>query len=185
MLAAGAVRLDSRSVVTPARQTEKSAARSRIATSVESIEEMVGAHERALEAIFMRNGAADPAALGDAPRGRLLTFAGTAAVHLAARELVRVLSQIGAALWQGIRFDHGGNAGSHLLFGRQFLRFRVELSASALDGAPALTLRYTKAGPLFAKMHAELRTCGEGLAMGPVFAGKSVIGWIGLTRSDR
>lgn len=171
-------------MVTPARQPEKSAAKSRIATSVDSIEEMVGAHERALEAIFMRNGAADPAALGDSPRGRLLTLAGTASVHLAARQLVRLLSRGGAALWQGIHFDHGGNAGSHLVFGQQFLRFRVELTASALDGAPALVLRYTKAGPLFAKMHGELRTCGEGLAMGPVFAGKSVIGWIGLTRAS-
>jgi hypothetical protein len=170
-------------VVTPARQSEKSASKSRIATAVGSIEEMVGAHERALEAIFMRNNAADPAALGDSPRGRVLTLAGTASVHLAAREVIRLLSRGGAAIWQGIHFDHGGNAGSHLVFGKQFLRFRVELTASALDAAPALVLRYTKAGPIFAKLHAELRNCGEGLAMGPVFLGKSVIGWVGLTRA--
>lgn len=172
-------------MVTPARQTEKSAAKSRIATSVASIEEMVGAHERALEAIFMRNGAADPAALGDSPRGRLLTLAGTASVHLAARELIRLGSRGGAVVWQGIHFDHGGNAGSHLVLGQKFLRFRVELAPSALDGAPALILRYTKAGPFFAKLHGELRTCGDGLAMGPVFIGKTVAGWIGLTHSDR
>ena len=131
----------------------------------------------------MRNGTADPAALGDSPRGRLLTLAGTASVHLAAREAIRLLSRGGGVLWQGISFDHGGNAGKHLLFGKQLVRFRVELAASALDGAPALILSYPKAGPLLAKLHAELRTCGEGLAMGPVFAGKHVVAWVGFAKA--
>jgi len=171
--------------VSTARQIEKGPGKSRVATVVSTIDELVGAHERALEAIFMRNAPADPEALGETPRGLLLTFAGTSQVHLAAREAIRLLSRGGAALWQGIHFDHGGNGGSHRFFGKSLVRFHAEHAASKLDAAPALVLSYAKAGFPWGRLQGELRTVGKGLAMGPVFFGGTVVAWVAFAASPR
>jgi hypothetical protein len=108
----------------------------------------------------------------------LLTFAGTSSVHLVAREAIRLLSRGGASLWQGIHFDHGGNGGSHRFVGKPLVRFRAEHAASKLDAAPALVLSYEKAGFPWNRMQGELRTVGNGLAMGPVFFGGNVVAWV-------
>src|SRR5262245_53761677 len=101
---------------------------------------LVGAHPDALRAIFAKGRAADPAELGDHPQGRLLSLGENAEIFLALRPIVRVVSH--GLPWEGITFDHGGNSGKSVIFGRKVFRFHAEVAASALDGQPALVLSH-------------------------------------------
>src|SRR5262245_9876908 len=89
----------------------------RIVTQVGSLAELVGAHPDALELIYRRSKPADPAELGDAPRGRILALAPAARVFMLTRPLVRALAS-GALPWRGKTFDHGGNSGQNVVFGQ-------------------------------------------------------------------
>ena len=161
----------------------------RIVTRVDSLGELAGAHPEALRAIYGAGSPTDPADLGEQPRGRLLALELGADVFLAVRPLVRLLA--GDLLpWKGKAFDHGGNGGANVVFGRRVARFRAEGVPSALDGRPTLALRYDEPAfknpwPLRAIVD-ELRTVGDGVAIGPAlvpFGGAlRPLFWFGLER---
>src|SRR5262249_29977780 len=110
-----------------------------------------------------------------------------ARLFLALRPLVRVLSN--DLPWDGKTFDHGGNSGTSVIFGRQVFRFRAEVGASELDGAPALLLSHAAEDhknpwPIRAIVE-ELRAVGDGIAIGPVLlhgasASPRILCWFGL-----
>ncbi len=158
------------------------AAKSRIPTHVASLDELLGAHPDAIESLFLRSGPADPAQLGEAPRGLVLAVTGLAPVHLATRGIVRFASQR-LVPWSGVVFDHGGCAGANRLFGREVARFRAERSASLLDGEDALVLSYDAESKLLAGLRDELRRIGPGMALGATFVRGRLAGWFGLTTS--
>lgn len=155
---------------------------------VPALAPLVGAHPDALRAIFASGRAADPAELGDHPLGRLLAFGEGAEVFLALRPLVRALGH-GILPWDGKTFDHGGNSGTSVIFGRQIFRFRAEVGPSALDGAPAFVLTHDdpvhkNPWPVRAIVE-ELRAVGDGIAVGPVLlrgasASPRILCWFGL-----
>jgi hypothetical protein len=157
---------------------------------VDSLSTLVGAHPGALREIFGAGRAADPGELGEAPRGRVLAFAQGAEVFLVFRPLLRALAG-DRFPWRGVTFDHGGNSGQNVVFGRGVLRFRAEVGASRLDGRPALVLTYDAPAhenpwPIRA-VRDELRMVGgggSGVAIGPVFlalgGAPSALFWFGL-----
>ncbi len=142
----------------------------------------MGAHPSALAAIFGHGTPTDPEELGEEPRALLLAFEGLAGAHLALRPAVRAASRGTSALWKGVRFDHGGNAGANVALGRAIARFRAERAPSLIDAEPALVLSYDKAGFPWSKLRDELRTVADGIAIGPTFRGGSLVGWFGLSR---
>jgi hypothetical protein len=162
----------------------------RIMTRVDTLSRLVGAHPGALRAIYGAGKPLEPADLGDAPRGRFLALEAGEGVFLAVRPIARALGG-GHLPWKGKVFDHGGNGGANVVLGGKVARFRAEGAPSALDGAPALVLRYdTKAfgnpWPLSAVVD-ELRTVSDGIAIGPALfplAGRlRPLFWFGLERS--
>lgn len=151
---------------------ERAPAGKRLVTQVESLDSIVGAHPDALFEIFAEGRATDPAELGPAPRGRFLAIVPGADVFLVTRPLMRALATDHLP-WRGKVFDHGGNSGQNIVFGRKAFRFHAEVGASALDGRPALVLDYSPAAhgnpwPVRA-LRDELRTVGDGVAIGPAF----------------
>src|SRR6185503_585412 len=160
----------------------------RVSTRVPELSALVGAHPDALRAIFGAGRATDPAELGAAPRGRFLAVGDGAAFFLLTRPIVRLFGS-GLNPWEGKIFDHGGNSGKNVLFGRQVIRFHVETGPSALDGKPALLLSYGEAAynnpwPIRAIVD-ELRTIGDGIAIGPALfygggASPRLLLWFGL-----
>jgi hypothetical protein len=162
--------------------------RRRVVTQVESLNALVGAYPGALREIYLTGRATDPAELGDAPRGRLLALSPGAGVFLALRPLLRGLAT-DLLPWQGKVFDHGGNSGQNVVLGRRVLRFRAEEGPSEVDGRPALLLTYDAPAhgnpwPVRA-VKDELRTVGDGIAIGPAFFaaphGLVQLLWFGLT----
>lgn len=156
----------------------------RLFTRVEVLSDLVGAHPHVLETIFRAGRAADPAELGAAPRGRLLAIAPGSELFLAARSVVRALSGDHFP-WRGKVFDHGGNSGQNVVFGQRLFRFRAEVLPSAIDGGPALALHYGGAhgNPWPVRvLRDELRTVGQGVAIGPALLSGRVILWFGLER---
>lgn len=153
-----------------------------------SLAALSGAHPDALRGLYSAGRATDPAELGDAPRGALLALGEVTELLLVNRSLVRLLSVFP---WEGKTFDHGGNSGKNLLLGKPLVRFHAEIAPSSLDGKPALVLSYDVAEhknpwPLRALID-ELRTVGDGIAIGPVLfrRGKSgasprLLFWFGL-----
>lgn len=160
---------------------------SRLAVNVTSIDELVGAHPDALRAIYGRGKPCDPADLGDRPVGRLLTLEVGAEAFMVLRPLVRALAG-GLLPWQGKVFDHGGNAGQNVVFGRKVSRFRTERAESVVDGQPTLALLYDS--PAFGNpwplrgVRDELRSVAPGIAIGPasfpVGGVHRVVLWFGL-----
>lgn len=151
-------------------------------TKVNTLEELVGGHTVALQAIFGANPATDPEELGESPRGLLLALNGLSAAHLALRPAVRALSKGTSLAWRGIRFDHGGNSGINLTRNGESVRFHAECCASKLDGKPALVLTYEKSPWPLRGLRDELRTVSPGLAIGPTYWGDTILCWFGLTR---
>jgi hypothetical protein len=145
--------------------TQERARRPRIVTTVTSLDVLVGGHPDALRSMFQRSDAANVEALLGGPEGklhgRLLSTLPTAGAHLLLRPLIQLVSTT-LMPWDGVVFDHGGNAGANIVFGRKTGRFRAERQASWLDGAPSLVLTYPKAPWL----RDELRALGDGLALG-------------------
>lgn len=173
------------------KQGSEGPAGRRVVTRVSSLGALVGAHPSALRSIYGEGVPADPAELGDAPRGRLLTVVPGSALFLAARPIVRAIS--GNLLpWQGKTFDHGGNSGQNVVFGKRVFRFRCERGESAIDAGPTLVLTYSHeafGNPWPARaMVDELRMVGDGVAIGPAFfnAGSALelLFWFGL-EADR
>lgn len=159
----------------------------RVVTQVNALEALVGAHPDALRAIFRNGRPSDPAELGDAPRGALLSFSERNELFLVTRPLLRFLDR-GVLPWKGKTFDHGGNSGQNLVFGKPLLRFHAEIGPSAIDGKHALILRYDTPAhnnpwPI-GSMVEELRTIGPGVAIGPALismgGGAAVLFWFGL-----
>jgi hypothetical protein len=155
----------------------------RVVTQVPSLSFLVGAHPDALVAIYREGRATDPAELGDAPRGRLLAINPGGELFLLTRPLVRALAK-GALPWRGKVFDHGGASGQNVVFGRKVLRFAAEVGPSAIDGRPALLLDYARPAhenpwPVRA-IRDELRTVGDGIAIGPALHGVRPLFWFGL-----
>jgi hypothetical protein len=157
---------------------------------IRSLDSLVAAHPDSLRQIFGAGRAADPGELGDAPRGRLLAFAQGADLFLAFRPLLRALAG-DLFPWRGKTFDHGGNSGQNVVFGRGVSRFRAEVGPSQLDGLPALVLTYDAPAhenpwPVRA-MRDELRMVGgggPGVAIGPAFLAlggvPTALFWFGL-----
>lgn len=168
---------------TTGREVARGQGQARIVTTVRHASELVGAHPGALAAIFASGTATDPEDLGDAPRGTLIAIPATVSAHLLLRPVVRALSRGPGTLWQGLAFDHGGNAGKNRLLGRDALRFRAEHAASRLDGDAALVLTYERAPWPVKKLRDELRTIAPGLAIGPMFLGDAITLWIAVARS--
>jgi len=154
----------------------------RIVTPIATLDELVGGHPESIRNIFARGSATDPAELGDAPRGRLLALEPLGGVHLLARPVVRFLAR--SALWSGVGFDHGGNAGFNRWLGGHAHRFRTTVEPSELDGRPTLVLRYERNAWPVSTLRDELRSVRPGLALGPFYmraGGRfNLIGWFGL-----
>jgi hypothetical protein len=169
----------------PADRPSSASAPGRHRSALTTLAGLVGAHSDALRRLFDEGRPADPAELGDVTRGRMLSIAASEDVFLAMRPIVRALAA-GPMPWTGKTFDHGGNSGQNLIFGKPRLRFRAEVAPSALDGKPALRLLYADAAfanPwLLRDTVDELRAVGPGLALGPVLFRGRVLGWIGLER---
>jgi hypothetical protein len=154
-------------------------------TPVTSLDTIVGAHPEALEKIYRNAKPADPAELGDAPSGRLLSISSASEVFMLTRPLVQALASFRAG-WRGKTFDHGGNSGQNVVFGKKVFRFRTEMAESVVDGRPTLKLSYAdpnfKNPWLVRAVFDELRGVGPGVAIGPVVSTSSgkVLGWFGL-----
>jgi hypothetical protein len=173
-------------------ETSKAAAEGgsnrRVVTRAGSLEALIGSHPDALRKIYAAGRPADPGDLGDLPRGRVLAVEPLKSLFLLARPIVRALGN-DFLPWQGKVFDHGGNSGMNRVFGKQVLRFHAEAGASAVDGKPTLILRYDD--PAFGNpwpmksVVDELRSIGEGLAIGPALFGagdaQRVVLWWGLS----
>jgi hypothetical protein len=160
---------------------------SRLAVNVTSIDELVGAHPDTLRNIYGKGKPCDPADLGDQPQGRLLALQAGSDAFMLLRPIVRALAS-GLLPWQGKVFDHGGNAGQNVVFGRRVSRFRTERAESLVDGQPTLALLYDSPAfgnpwPLRA-VRDELRSVAPGIAIGPAIfqAGgrPRVVLWFGL-----
>lgn len=155
----------------------------RIATAVTSLDALVGAHPEALAGIFAKGEAARPDVLGERPRGRLLTVTATKSVHLMLRPVVAWVSST-AMPWEGLVFDHGGNAGANVLFGRETMRFRAQSAPSALDGEPALVMTYASNPWPVKLLRDELRMVNDRLAIGPTFVDiggrPTLVAWFGV-----
>lgn len=153
----------------------------RIATKFDDIRELVGAHPATLRAIFEQAPPTDPEELGDAPRGLLLAFTGVDSLHLALRPLVRGLARGAEPVWQGLKFDHGGNSGENRVLGRTTMRFRAERAPSLCDGQPALVLSYDKSPWPVRALRDELRTLSPGMALGATYVGGRLALFFGLS----
>ncbi|MEJ7733660.1 MAG: hypothetical protein WKG00_31250 [Polyangiaceae bacterium] len=162
-------------------------AHGRPAIHVASIDELVGAHPDTLRSVYGRGKPCDPAELGDRPTGRLLTLEMGSEAFMVLRPLVRALAG-GLSPWQGKVFDHGGNAGQNVVFGRHVARFRTERAESLIDGEPTLALLYDSPAfgnpwPLRA-VRDELRSVAPGIAIGPAIfplgGTPRVVLWFGL-----
>ena len=162
----------------PARGGERSSKKAPVA----SVAELVGAHFDSLRDFYAGASAADPDDLGARPRGTLLALASTGDAHLVLRPLVKLVSQR-LMPWQGVVFDHGGNAGANLVMGREVQRFRASVAASKLDGKPTLVLSYAALGWPLRVLTDELRSIGPGQALGCTFAGERLVAWFGLERT--
>jgi len=154
----------------PAAGHEPSAPRA--VPRIGSLASLVGAHPDALSAIFATGRATDPAELGDTPRGRVLALTQGSEVFLVVRPVLRALSDAGFP-WRAKTFDHGGNSGQDVVFGRRVFRFQAERGPSQVDGLPALVLTYDapvhkNPWPVRA-LRDELRTVGPGIAIGRAF----------------
>jgi hypothetical protein len=164
--------------------------RDRVVMPVSGLSELVGAHPDALRRIYTGAPPADPDELGESPRGQLLSPAVGMSVFMLTRPVMHALGR-GILPWRGKTFDHGGNSGQNIFFGRHMLRFRTEVAPSELDGKPALILHYGDEAlrnpwPIRA-LRDELRSASESVAIGPVFlewkGERRLIFWFGLERS--
>lgn len=159
--------------------------RPRIATTVTSLDPLVGAHPGALRSIFEKSEPANVEALVGAlegrAHGRFLSAIPTAGVHMLLRPVIQLVSTT-LMPWDGVAFDHGGNGGVNFVFGKKTGRFRAAREASWHDGAPCLALQY----PGAAWLRDELRAVGDGLALGLTFVSvgerRAPLVWFGLSR---
>lgn len=160
------------------------------ATTHLRLDELAGGYPDALRSLFAAGRPTDPAELGASPRGRVLSLEPTRDIHFLVRPLVVAIGEK-ELIWQGKTFDPEGT-GYNVVLGRQTAPFVFEVGPSLIDGAPALILRYDS--PLHKNpwpvrnIRDELRTIGDGVAIGPACfsaaAGgeQKVIAWFGLER---
>ncbi len=170
----------------PGTRPRQSSRRRKIAR-VQSLDSLVGGHPDALRDIYEAGSPADPGELGDEPRGRLLAVQPLAPVFALTRPLVRLVARH-LLPWKGKDFETGGTAGRNRVLWWQLFRFHCEVETSALDGEPALVLRYDGLGNPWPLPHVvdELRRVGEGIAIGPASVALGgdpprVLAWWGLT----
>lgn len=159
----------------------------RYVTRVTSLDSLVGSHPGALRTIYESGSPADPAELGEAPRGRVLALEPLSDVFMAVRPILKALAS-DLFPWKGKTFDHGGNSGYNRVFGRGVFRFRAEVGPSELDGRPTLVLSYDD--PAFKNpwpvraVKDELRSLGGGITIGPALVRlrdrRHLVLWFGL-----
>ncbi len=149
---------------------------------IASFAELVGAHFDSLRDFYAGAPPADPDDLGERPRGTLLAAGSTADAHLVLRPIVKLVSR-SLMPWQGVVFDHGGNAGANLVLGREMQRFRASVGPSLIDGKPAFVLSYAALAWPLRTLTDELRALGPGLALGCTFVGDRPVAWFGLERA--
>ncbi|UQA55218.1 hypothetical protein [Polyangium aurulentum] len=157
----------------------------RVLSQVGSLDELVGAHPDALRRIYGSGRVADPAELGESPRGRLLAIEAGQDAFLAVRRVIQLLAT-DRSPWQGKAFEPSDGTGHNVVLGRRSFPFAVELGDSAVDGLPTLVLRYDEPRhknpwPVRA-LRDELRAVSDGVAIGPVLHQQRVVGWFGLSR---
>ncbi len=172
--------MQARSVVEPGR----------VVSQVRSLDELIGAHPESLRRIYAVGRDVDPSSIGEG-RGRVLALVAAPGAFLAVRSLVRLLAKDWLP-WQGKVIDASAEMGFNVVTGgRRVAPFRVERSASALDGGPTMVLRYDDPAqghgwPVRA-LRDELRVVAPGVGIGPVLfeqGGTSrVIAWWGLSFS--
>jgi hypothetical protein len=155
----------------------------------EGIDALAGAHPSSLRRLFREGAPADPEEFGEAPRGRVLGLESGSSVFLAARPLARLLSRQ-QSLWSGLTFDHGGNSGQNVFFGRKMLRFTARLEPSLVDELPALVLHYDQRHPWpLSNLRDELRSIAPGVGVGVALVGAGAnarpLFWWGLERTAR
>lgn len=155
----------------------------RFPSRIQGLDELVGAHPDALQALFGGGVATDPEELGFSPRGRLLAVAPAREVNALARPVLRALA--GPLPWRGKVF-HADRSGANVVAGRSVAPFRYENGRSDVDGGDALVLRYDDQPWPLRAIHDELRTVADGVAIGPIVlesaGARRVIGWFGLER---
>lgn len=139
-----------------------------------------GAQSGALRGIYGRGSFLDPSQLVSPLQGRFLAISAFPTMEFVSRSLVRFVARH-AMPWEGIAFDHGGNAGANLVLGRRVLRFRAERAPSLIDGQPTLVMSY-EANPWPASdLRDELRKIDDGIALGSThWRTKHMLGWFGV-----
>jgi hypothetical protein len=160
-----------------------------VVTPVRSLTTLVAAHPRALQSLFHAGSLAEPREVGEAPGARLLSIADGTNLFFGLRGTIRLVSSLlSPKAWTGKVFDHGGNSGRDVFFGKKLFRFHAEVGPSLFDGQPALILSYREPGyhnpwP-FRSIRNELRMVGEGIAIGPSLVERAgaptVLFWFGL-----
>ena len=178
---------------TEVESVESGPSKRRAMSRVTSLESLVGAHPDALRGMFTGARPTDPSELGDAPRGRILAVEPLQDIFMLTRPLQRLLGS-GRFPWTGKVFDHGGNSGQNVMFGRKAARFRSEVATSDLDGASSLVFHYDDPGfknpwPI-SVVRGELRTIAIGIAIGALTVAsrkgaRSVVLWWGLETASQ
>jgi hypothetical protein len=165
-----------------------------VVTPVRSLTTLVAAHPRALQSLFHAGNLAEPSLVGDAPAARLLSIADGTNLFFGLRGAIRVVSSLlASAAWTGKVFDHGGNSGRDVFFGKRLFRFHTEVGPSLFDGQPVLILSYREPGYQnpwpFRSIRNELRMVGPGIAIGPSLIERAgaptVLFWFGLEATGK
>lgn len=170
--------------MTPEPHADASSSSHRTSTRPDALTALVAARASALADLYQKGTPLDASRVHEPLRGRFLASALFSSAEFALRQLVRFVSEH-AMPWEGLAFDHGGNAGANLVLGKKSLRFRAERGLSLIDGKPTLVMSYAK-NPWPAKLlRDELRVIEPGVAIGPTFlhvgGGDKLVGWFGLT----
>jgi hypothetical protein len=170
--------------MTPEPHADASPSSHRTSSRPEALAALVAARASALGDLYRKGTPLDASRVLEPLRGRFLASTLFSSTEFALRKLVRFVSEH-AMPWEGLVFDHGGNAGANLVLGKKSLRFRAERGLSLVDGKPTLVMTYAK-NPWPAKLlRDELRVIEAGVAIGPTFlhvgGGDKIVGWFGVT----
>lgn len=157
--------------------------KSKVIPRISSLETVMGAHPDALRDIYGEGLPADPSRFDGSCDGRLLAIPRFVEAYALTRPLVTLVAKH-LNPWRGQVFESGGTAGVNRLGSLHAFRFRCEASESHVDHKQTMTLHYDGfANPWpISRFVAELRTVGDGVAIGPAFylagpASKLVLWW--------
>jgi hypothetical protein len=155
--------------VTPDKTTDRNKRGRRVPTlgRVQSLESLVGAHPDALRDLYAAGKLVDPSRLDGLLEARLLAFEPLTGAFAVTRSLVQLYSRI--TPWKGKVFEAGGASGADQVARFSTHRFRCVEGASLLDGEPTLSFHYDQNPWPMSKRVDELRSVGDGVALGPIF----------------